>query len=461
MRPKEIRALGVPRGEALKAAIDGVRAASSFGMKKGAIRAAIKRVIKDPLGSKTDEVFSSLAQALFLQKSSKEGFVPREESAPYRRWGDEIEPGAIKQMENACALPVSVRGALMPDAHLGYGLPIGGVIATKGAVIPYAVGMDIACRMKMSVLELPVVTLEKKRKALEKAIEYETSFGVGAKIKNRKQHRVMDLDWSVCSVTKANKDRAWSQLGTSGSGNHFVEFGTLTLEKEDLGLEKGCYLALLSHSGSRGCGADVAGHYSRLAMKKRAGLPKELIHLSWLDLKSEDGIEYWNAMELMGLYAKANHELIHDSIVQNLKTEVIASVENHHNFAFKEKHFGEEVIVHRKGAILASGNKLAIIPGSMGTAGYVVRGRGVAESLTSAAHGAGRRMSRKAAMKRYTWEDAERFLKKRGVRVISAGVDEVPMAYKDIELVMAAQSDLARPVARFLPKLVKMAQGGA
>ncbi len=458
MRPKEIIALGVPRGEPLAMAVEAIKTASQeWGMKKGAIRQVITRVLKDPAGHRNDELFGALAEALIDLKRNKASYIARAEPAPYRQWGDDLEPGAVKQMQNACALPVSVKGALMPDAHQGYGLPIGGVLATKGAVIPYAVGMDIACRMRMSLIDWPISALERKRKALEKALEYETRFGVGANFKNRREHAVMDDDWSVSKLTSRHKDKAWSQLGSSGSGNHFVEFGTLELEREDLGLQRGTYLALLSHSGSRGAGAEVARHYSRLAMNMHKELPKELMHLAWLDLASEAGEEYWQAMELMGKYAAANHELIHRHVVEHLGARVIADVENHHNFAWKERHFGEEVIVHRKGATPAGQGALGVIPGSMGTPGYVVRGRGDPDSLDSASHGAGRKMSRTAAKARYTWADAKRFLEKRGVRVISAGVDEVPMAYKDIETVMAAQCDLVTPIARFDPKLVKMA----
>jgi tRNA-splicing ligase RtcB len=267
----------------------------------------------------------------------------------------------------------------------------------------------------------------------------------------------MDENWSVSKVTKTSKDTAWAQLGTSGSGNHFVEFGILTLDIKELGLDRGTYLALLSHSGSRGTGAALARHYSRLAMKLHKELPKELMHLAWLSLDSEPGQEYWRAMELMGRYAAANHELIHHNVTSHLGANVLARVENHHNFAWKERHFDRDLIVHRKGATPAENGILGIIPGSMGTPGFVVRGKGEKESLNSAAHGAGRRMSRKAAKARYTWTDARQFLDKRGVVVISAGVDEVPMAYKDIETVMTAQSDLVEPIARFDPKLVKMA----
>jgi tRNA-splicing ligase RtcB len=298
-----------------------------------------------------------------------------------------------------------------------------------------------------------------KEKNLIKAIDRETRFGVGAKFANRRQHAVMDEDWSVSPVTARHKDRAWSQLGTSGSGNHFVEFGTLSLDRSDLGLEKGVYLALLSHSGSRGVGGEVARFYSKLAMDMHPELPKELRHLAWLWMHSHQGLEYWRAMELMGKYAAANHELIHRHIVNTLKAEVLFEVENHHNFAWKETQFGKEVIVHRKGATPATPGVLGIIPGSMATPGYVVRGRGSTASLQSASHGAGRRMSRKAAKKQFNWHYAKRILDERGVKLISAGLDEVPMAYKDIETVMDAQRELVDIAARFDPRIVKMAPG--
>jgi tRNA-splicing ligase RtcB len=397
-------------------------------------------------------------------ESAQKPFVPRNAEAPYRIWGTGLEPDAVQQLKNACQLPVAVSGALMPDAHVGYGLPIGGVLATHEAVIPYAVGVDIACRMKMTVLDLPVSALADDEERLKRALQRETQFGVGASFKARRQHEVMDADWQVSTVTSGLKDRAWAQLGTSGSGNHFVEFGQLTVIDERVGLPRGEYLALLSHSGSRGSGAHIAQHFSRLARDLHRELPPELAHLAWLDLSSEAGQEYWAAMELMGRYAAANHALIHQHIARALGQEVRLDIENHHNFAWRERHRRPdgsegEVIVHRKGATPAGAGTLGIIPGSMGAPGYVVRGKGVAASLNSAAHGAGRRMSRTKAKAMFNWNDTRRFLRERGVTVLSAGLDEVPMAYKDIDEVMAAQQDLVEPLARFDPKLVKMAPG--
>jgi len=385
----------------------------------------------------------------------------RKTPAPYRQWGDNLEAESIRQMENACRLPVSVRGALMPDAHRGYGLPIGGVLATQNAVIPYAVGVDIACRVKMSVLDLPVETVDREEPRLRSAIDRETVFGVGGKFRRPREHAVMDEDWSVSPVTVENRDKAWSQLGTSGSGNHFVEFGELEVpEGSGLSIEPGRYLALLSHSGSRGTGASVAAHYSKLAMRRHPNLPSELRHLAWLDLDTQAGREYWEAMELMGKYASANHACIHRHVVRNLGAQVLLDVENHHNFAWKERHLGRELVVHRKGATPAGRGVLGIIPGSMASPTYIARGLGSEESLESAAHGAGRVMSRTQAKKTFRWGDVNRYLRERGVKVMSAGLDEVPMVYKDIDEVMDAQSDLVERVARFTPRLVKMAPAG-
>ena len=261
-------------------------------------------------------------------------------------------------------------------------------------------------------------------------------------------------------------DRAWAQLGTSGSGNHFVEFGVFTAENPIGDLPAGEYVALLSHSGSRGTGAAVCDYFSKLAMAQHPELPKEHKHLAWLSLDSAEGREYWAAMELMGLYAAANHALIHRHIARHLGLKVLLDVENHHNFAWKERHvingIEREVIVHRKGATPAGVGVLGIIPGSMASPGFLVRGKGNVASLKSASHrrSAGRVMSRTKAIQSFEWGSVNRVLKERGVKLISAGLDEVPMVYKDIHQVMAAQSDLVEVLGRFDPKVVKMAPHG-
>jgi tRNA-splicing ligase RtcB len=460
MKGRELKNLGVPAGEPLQVALRIVGLAKKSGLDVATIRDRVRELIADPEPFRSDETFGPLAAALLAKKEAQDSFVPRAESAPYRQWGENLEPDSVRQLENACKLPVAVRGALMPDAHRGYGLPIGGVLATRNAVIPYAVGVDIACRMKMSVLDLPPDTLKRDLGKLVKAIETETRFGIGASFRKRREHDVMDEDWSITELTRRVKDKAWAQLGTSGSGNHFVEFGIFEIGENDLELPTGEYLALLSHSGSRGAGAMIAGHYSKLAMSRHPELPKELAHLSWLDLDSEEGQEYWNSMELMGRYAAANHACIHRHVPRHLGARVLLDLENHHNFAWKEEHDGECVIVHRKGATPAGPGAFGIIPGSMATTTYIVRGKGNPESLNSASHGAGRVMSRTQANQTFAWSHVRKFLDERGVTLLSAGLDEAPMVYKDIDEVMAAQADLVEPVARFRPKIVKMAPAG-
>ena len=467
MTSKELNALGIPNDKRIMPlAAKLVNTALAGGACENAMRDALRLVCKAPASMAEAPVLGPLAQALEKLFPGGTAFTPREIAAPWRQWGDvHVEESAVRQMENACFLPDAVRGALMPDAHTGYGLPIGGVLAVKDCVIPYAVGVDIACRMRLSVIDMPVASLVSRREALIDALERETRFGVGASFErgDRRDHPVMDEDWSVTKVTKTYKDKAWKQLGSSGGGNHFVEFGELRLETpEQLGasfLKKGEHLALLSHSGSRGTGEIVADHYSKLAMSLRPALPQEIKHLAWLDLAAEAGQEYWAAMQLMGKYAAANHELIHRHVLATLGAETLTYVENHHNFAWEEDHCGERVIVHRKGATPAGKDMLGIVPGSMGSPGFVVRGKGNEASLNSCSHGAGRRMSRAAAFKTLNREEIDTYLLERGVELISGGLDEAPMAYKDIHAVMAAQNDLVDILARFEPRLVKMAPG--
>ena len=386
--------------------------------------------------------------------------MPNPTPAPWRQWGENLDPAAVAQMRQAAALPIAVQGALMPDAHTGYGLPIGGVLATENAVIPYAVGVDIACRMRLSVIDMPPQALDRQRDLFRRALRDGTCFGVGGAfpLSQRRNHPVMDADWSASPVTQRGRDKAWSQLGTSGSGNHFVEFGLMTLDAPLDGLAPGVYLALLSHSGSRGIGADVATHYSRLAEAQHPEVPHALRHLAWLGLKHDAGREYWAAMTLMGRYAAANHALIHAAILRATGAEALATVENHHNFAWRESHGGRTVVVHRKGATPAGAGVLGVIPGSMAAPGFVVRGRGHPDSLNSASHGAGRCMSRRQAFKRLTPEMLRSALDKAGVELLAGGLDEAPMAYKNIRQVMRAQADLVDVIARFDPRLVLMAK---
>ncbi|VAW31688.1 RNA-2',3'-PO4:RNA-5'-OH ligase, partial [hydrothermal vent metagenome] len=253
MNARKLTRLGVPKGDGMRLAGTAVRDARAFGIPKRDIPQLITAVVENPNDYLQDDLFAELAAAILAHEQAQPRFKPRSQAAPFQIWGEDIDKNAIKQMENAVQLPISVRGALMPDAHLGYGLPIGGVLAVENAIIPYAVGVDIACRMKLSVLDMPLHTLRGEQKRLSNAIEYETRFGMGANFGRgeRRDHPVMEEDWRVTAVTARLRDKAWTQLGTSGSGNHFVEFGVLAILNDDLGLPQGEYLALLSHSGSR------------------------------------------------------------------------------------------------------------------------------------------------------------------------------------------------------------------
>lgn len=459
MNTKDLIRIGVPQGQALKRAHEFIIAFRDSEGDMSQLEDEIGAIVADPAAYLCDPLRQSFASALY-----KPAFKQRDTLAPWQQWGAGLEPNAVKQMANACALPVAVAGALMPDAHVGYGLPIGGVLATENAVIPYAVGVDIACRMKLTVFDRKANTIVGEKDRLANIIARETRFGVGCEFKPRREHEVLDEDWSVSPVTQRMRDKAWSQLGTSGSGNHFVEFGAFTATDDSLGILAGEYVALLTHSGSRGTGAQVCQHYSRIAMNRHSELPKELKHLAWLSLDEEEGQEYWAAMNLMGHYAAANHALIHKYIARALGATVLLDVENHHNFAWKERHLvgGEEreLIVHRKGATPAAGGVLGIIPGSMAAPGFLVRGKGNAPSLNSASHGAGRVMSRTKALQSFTWSAVKKLLEERGVTLLSAGLDEVPGVYKDIATVMAAQTDLVDVLGRFDPKLVKMCSSG-
>lgn len=459
MKAQDLLRLGVPLGEPQRRALDFIAQYVLQGGNKGRIEEEIQAVVANPALYAEDPLRKEFAKAIVNASPP-----PRKDPIKYRQWGEGLEAEAVAQMDKACLLPVSVAGALMPDAHVGYGLPIGGVLATANAVIPFAVGVDIACRMKMTVLDIPQRELERHQDRLTRAIHTETRFGVGATFQDRRHHGVLDDNWACSPVTRQNKDKAWSQLGTSGSGNHFVEFGVFTAKEQIQNLPQGKYVALLSHSGSRGTGAAVCDYYSKLAVKKHPELPKELQRLAWLSLDEAEGHEYWAAMELMGLYAAANHALIHRHIAKSLGAEVLLDLENHHNFAWKEKHViggtERDVIVHRKGATPAGEGVLGIIPGSMASPGFVVRGKGNQESLASASHGAGRVMSRTRATQTFNWKQVNQFLRERGVTLISAGLDEVPMVYKDIHTVMAAQTDLVDVLGQFDPKLVKMAPHG-
>lgn len=458
MNRRQLEKLGVPE-QCIKPAIAAVqRAATEHGLRGAVLKQRVREVLANPAAFLADASFGGLARELVDVANE-----PKHEPIEYRTWGSDIDNGAHEQMRTACQVPCAVGAAMMPDAHVGYGLPIGGVLACEGGVIPYAVGVDIACRMKLSVLDMAPETLTSRFPLFKDSLERGTRFGVGSKYEKPQGHAVMDQDWTVTRVTRENKDKAAKQLGTSGSGNHFVEFGLLSLTEADaeLGLQPGNYVALLSHSGSRGPGAAVCSTYSSIARQKLPKRYEKLGRLAWLDLDSQEGQEYWLAMNLMGDYAAANHAVIHRNVTQLLGGRVIAGVENHHNFAWKETHGGREVIVHRKGATPAAHGDLGVIPGSMNDPAFVVRGKGHPASFDSASHGAGRRMSRKQAKATFNLQAVRKKLAEQNVHVLSAGADEVPGVYKDIMQVMQEQQDLVEIVARFDPRIVKMCGDGS
>lgn len=459
MNKKQLAKLGVPEN-CMDQTMTLMQSLIQAGMRGKAAKTQILAVLEDPESYLETQPYAVLAQALCEQEEVAEELTAKQ----YKTWGEEfIDQASHKQMMQACSLPNAVGGALMPDAHLGYGLPIGGVLALENAVCPYAVGVDIACRMKLSVLDLPVESFKKESRVdqLQKALEDGTVFGTGKSWDRKQEHPVMDQDWRVTKITRQSRDKAWNQLGTSGSGNHFVEFGLLTLKQDDLGLPAGEYVALMSHSGSRGTGHAVCSTYSAIARKNLPRKYEQVGVLAWLDLDTEAGQEYWAAMNLMGDYAAANHDVIHRNVSRLSGAKVLTSIENHHNFAWKEIHNGKEVVVHRKGATPAGEGVLGVIPGSMATPAYVVRGLGNASSYASASHGAGRMMSRTKAREQYRINAVKGDLAAKGIRVVSAGSDEVPMAYKSIEDVMNAQVDLVERVAQFDPKVVKMCGDGS
>jgi tRNA-splicing ligase RtcB len=460
IRGDELIAIGLTPGPVFGVALNALpQAVKRLGREQAL--AELAATIAHPAAHTSHTYFDSVAKRLIaIEGQAAVEFVERDEPAPFASWCVDAEPGALAQMQNAMRIPSAVVGALMPDAHQGYGLPIGGVMATDGTVIPYAVGVDIACRMKLSVIDLPAALIDSNPTRFEHALMDETAFGVGATLTRKADGDVLDVGrWST-PLLRSLRQKAAAQLGSSGSGNHFVEFGTLSLPEGDLGLPAGEYLAILSHSGSRGTGAKIADHYSKLARKQHPEVPRELSFLSWLDLEHEAGAEYWHAMNLMGDYASRNHAVIHERLVEALSTSVLAAVENHHNFAWAERHQGRELIVHRKGATPAGDGVLGMIPGTMATPGFVVRGRGVASSLRSASHGAGRAMSRTKSRNQFTWKQIRPQLEAAGVRLLGAGIDENPRSYKDIVQVMAAQADLVETVGRFDPRIVRMADAG-
>lgn len=420
----------------------------------------LESVLANPSEFLEDSILSKIAETLVEKPEIHKPEIPlRAEAVPVNYFGgSNIEQAAIEQIKLAARLPVSAAAALMPDAHQGYGLPIGGVLAVQNAVIPYGVGLDIGCRMCLSIFDMPGKDYSGREKLLKRVLEENTYFGTGKEHGEFVEDAVLERsEFDTISILRNMRGKAAKQLGTSGSGNHFVEFGivTITDASNEWNLPPGDYIGLLSHSGSRGMGATIAAHYTKIAMEETP-LPKAAKHLAWLDLNTEAGMEYWLAMNLAGDYAAACHNHIHRKIAKAMGCEPLARIENHHNFAWKEIIDGNEYIVHRKGATPAAKGVTGIIPGSMSAPGYLVRGKGEVASLNSAAHGAGRKMSRGRAQQSITHHAMKEVLKTKGITLIGGGLDEAPQAYKDIETVMQAQTNLVEVIGSFQPRLVRM-----
>ncbi|MCI5080518.1 MAG: RtcB family protein [Saprospiraceae bacterium] len=457
LRGKDLIKIGYPEGPVIGMAIN-MMLKHYKRHSKEEVLSILKKVLDKPKEYENDMVLGRIVRSMRAKEAKKEiELNPAVEDYPVFG-ANQIEQGARDQMNTALRLPVSVGGALMPDAHQGYGLPIGGVLAVENAVIPYGVGMDIGCRMALSLYDFKPGYLENKRAELTDILMKNTRFGFDT-FENPMDDEVLSRpEFKEIKKVKDLRQKAISQIGSSGSGNHFVEFGLvqLTDENNEFNLPKGEYMALLSHSGSRGFGANIAQYYTKIAMEKCL-LPKEAKHLAWLSLDSQEGMEYWLAMNLAGDYASACHNHIHQRISKAIGGEVIAKVENHHNFAWKEQMpDGKEVIVHRKGATPAGKGVLGVIPGSMTAPGFIVRGKGSALSLNSASHGAGRLMSRRKAKEAITRHELTKILKDHNVDLIGGGLDEAPIAYKDINKVMKYQSDLVDVLGTFTPKIVRM-----
>jgi tRNA-splicing ligase RtcB len=456
---KQLRSIGYPEGPVISIAMNIMEKNFKHLPQADALE-ILSSILQSPNQYAQDGMLGKIAEAL-LPKPKPEGaeISLNQNGIQFNVFGSEgIEQGALHQMYTAAKLPIAVAGALMPDAHAGYGLPIGGVLATENAVIPYGVGVDIGCRMCLSVFDIDPKELAQREHYFTRELNEATLFGSGGMFDKPADHEVMyRKEFDELGLLKGLQGRAWKQLGSSGSGNHFVEFGVVEIAEKDevLGIEAGKYLGLLSHSGSRALGANIANHFTKIAKEKRR-LPGEASNLAWLRLDEQEGHEYWMAMNLAGDYASACHHIIHQKIAKQLGRQPLKMVENHHNFAWKEMHDGKEVIVHRKGATPADKNVLGIIPGSMTAPGFIVKGLGEEASVNSASHGAGRKMSRTSAIKSITHSQLNEALAKHGVKLLGGGLDEAPFAYKDIHEVMKAQQHLVETVGLFYPKIVKM-----
>lgn len=359
------------------------------------------------------------------------------ERIPIKMWLEDIEENAMNQAKNLANLPFAFKHiAIMPDSHSGYGMPIGGVMATNGVIVPNAVGVDIGCGMRAIKTSLTDITTEELKLAMGKIREF---VPVGFDHQNEVQKWSGFDDAPDIKIIQAELPSARKQLGTLGGGNHFIE------------IQKGSdgHIWIMIHSGSRNFGLKTANTYHKLAqiMCNRwfSEIPDK--DLAFLPIESPEGKEYFNAMKYCLEFARANRQLMMMNVLASLSSikycYMLDEIDVHHNYAAFENHYGKDVLVHRKGATKASVGLTGIIPGSMGTSSYITEGLGNPESFESSSHGAGRRMGRKEASRILNLEEEQAKMSGivHGLRTTN-DLDEAPGAYKSIDEVMNNQKDL-------------------
>lgn len=376
------------------------------------------------------------------------------ERKPIKLWLDDLEDGALEQAKNLANLPFAFKHiAIMPDSHQGYGMPIGSILATKKAIVPNAVGVDIGCGMCSMRTHLTDISKDNLKETLKIARQL-IPVGFSWHEEAQEVDLMPDIEADLPLVKRAYQ-KGLKQIGTLGGGNHFVE------------IQKGSdgYIWLMIHSGSRALGYSVADHYNKLAIRlneRYHSIVNKKIDLAFLPLETSEAKLYWEEMNYCIAYALANRKLMMARLLEALTT-VMGSfgyediINKPHNFAAWEEHFGEHVIVHRKGATRAFKGEWGMIPGSQGTNSYIVKGLGNQESFMSCSHGAGRKLGRKQAIRTLNIKEEVRHLNKMGVVHAvrhATDLDEAPSAYKDIDVVMANQTDLAEIAIRLQPLAV-------
>jgi len=377
----------------------------------------------------------------------------KSEKLPIYLWAKDIEEGALMQANNLANHPFAFHHiAIMPDVHEGYGMPIGGVLATEKVIIPNAVGVDIGCGVTARKTSLKGVSKEDLKNILGKIRE---EIPVGFAHYKVSQDKINMPKFNFSKEIEKEYESALYQVGTLGGGNHFIEIQKDSKE----------YIWIMVHSGSRNLGFKVAHFYNHLAKelnKKNKIKISEKWDLCYLVLQSKEGKSYWQDMNFCLQFAYNSRSLMLSKISKIFEdhfptVEFEKEINIHHNYASLEKHFGKEVIVHRKGAISAVKDQIGLVPGSQGTHSYLIKGLGNTLSFNSCAHGAGRRMSRKEARRSLSLEEEKSKLDKKGILHAIRGkrdLDEAASAYKNIEEVMDKQKDLAQIIEIFAPLAV-------